>query len=230
MKTIPILLLSFSICWLAGCATTDKVVLDGTTRAPTTNVDVYNNGQVPSRSYKLIAELSYLGPREDELKALTRFLHDAKQLGGSGLIMSSQYAGVKGGGTIFQSTAWVFKGKVIVYESGEAPTENNERNRKAEADLVGHWESVATKGPTISSDVVKMEFDFASDNKVVGTTFSTQAKPYQQKGTYSVEGNQLIITSPEKQSDSISYSLVGDHLVLSIGQDNVTLQRLNKSP
>lgn len=116
MKAIQILLLSFAIITFAGCASTDKIVLDSTPRTPTASVEVFKDKQLPTRAYKTIAELSYLGPREDELKAQVRFMNDAKKMGGNGIIFYFDYAGVKGGGTLFQTTAWVFHSKVFVYE------------------------------------------------------------------------------------------------------------------
>ena len=71
---------------------------------------------MPDRKYKVIAELSYLGPREDELRAQRRFVGRAEQLGGNGVIFMISDGTVKGGGTLFQTVAFVFKGKVIVYE------------------------------------------------------------------------------------------------------------------
>jgi TPR repeat protein len=116
MKKIAMLLPFVALFLGGGCATTNQIVLDSIKRAPTTSVDVFKNKELPNRSYKIIAELSYLGPREDELKAQTRFMNDAKKMGGNGIIFYEIYGGVKGGGTIFQSTAWIFKAKVFVYD------------------------------------------------------------------------------------------------------------------
>jgi len=102
--------------FLAGCATTDQVVLDSTKRPPTTNVDIYKEGKLPERKFKEIAELSFLGPREDELRAQKRFIGQAKKMGGNGVIFTVAGGSLKGGGTLFQTVAYVFKGKVIVYE------------------------------------------------------------------------------------------------------------------
>jgi hypothetical protein len=71
---------------------------------------------LPDRKFKEIAELSFLGPREDELRAQRRFISQAKEMGGNGVILTVTDAGVKGGGTLFQTVAFVFKGKIIVYE------------------------------------------------------------------------------------------------------------------
>ena len=101
---------------ITGCATTDEVVLDSTKREPTTSVDVYKDGKMPESKFKEIAELSFLGPREDELRAQKRFIAQAKKMGGNGIIFLVELAGQKGGFTVFQTTSFVFKGKVIVYE------------------------------------------------------------------------------------------------------------------
>lgn len=71
---------------------------------------------MPSQKFKEIAELSYLGPREDELRAQKRFVAQAKKLGGNGVIFTISEGSLKGGGTLFQTVAYVFKGKVIAYE------------------------------------------------------------------------------------------------------------------
>jgi len=104
---------------ITGCASTDEVITDTTKRPPTTSVDIFKEGQVPDRHFKQIAELSFLGPREDELRAQKFFVERARKLGGNGIIFSVVLAGEKSSGTAFgfnTSTAWVFRGKVIVYE------------------------------------------------------------------------------------------------------------------
>src|SRR5438093_13256195 len=107
----------------SGCVTADKIVLDSTPRQPTTAVDVYKDGRMPDRKYKEIAELSFLGPREEEIRAEKRFIRQAQKMGGNGLLFAVVPAGQKGagmfganGGGFGFSSAWVFSGKVIVYE------------------------------------------------------------------------------------------------------------------
>ena len=120
MKLITTLLTLSAILFVAGCASTDQVIFDSTKRAPTTSVDVYKDGKIPDRKFKEIGEFSFLGPRENELRAERRFISEAKQRGGNGVIFTVVPAGIKGGGTAFQTTAWVFKGKVILYEQASA--------------------------------------------------------------------------------------------------------------
>lgn len=81
------LILLLGVALVSGCATTDRVVLDSTIRPPTTQVDVYKAGEKPTRPYKEIARLSFMGPREDEFKALRHFLSEGRSLGANGLML-----------------------------------------------------------------------------------------------------------------------------------------------
>src|SRR5688572_28554440 len=74
MKRIINSLALVPLLFAFGCVTADKVVTDTTPRQPTTAVDIYKDGKIPDRKYKQIAELSFLGPREEELKAQKRFI------------------------------------------------------------------------------------------------------------------------------------------------------------
>jgi hypothetical protein len=116
MKRFSTLLGLLTVLFITGCATTDEILLDSTKRAPTTSVEIYKDGTMPDRKFKEIAELSFLGPREDELRAQKRFIGQAKKMGGNGVIFTVSNGSLKGGGTLFQTVAYVFKGKVIVFE------------------------------------------------------------------------------------------------------------------
>lgn len=116
MKRLSTMFGLVALLIFAGCASTDEVVLDSTKRPPTATIDVYKDGKMPDRKFKEIAELSFLGPRDDELRAEKRFIGQAKKMGGNGIIFVVEQAGQKGGFTVFQTAAFVFKGKVIVYE------------------------------------------------------------------------------------------------------------------
>jgi hypothetical protein len=105
-----------ALCALVGCATHDKLMLDNTKRNPTTNVEIFKDGEMPKKQYKIIAELSYLGPKEVEYNALKEFVKEAQQMGGNGIVFYTEEAGDKGGGTIFQQHTFMFKAKVLVYE------------------------------------------------------------------------------------------------------------------
>ncbi len=123
MKQIITLFALTALLVITGCASTDEIISDSTKRPPTVSVEVFKEGRVPDKKFKDIAELSYLGPREDELRAQKFFIGRAQKLGGSGIIFSVVPAGQKGGGLFgpngggfATSTAWVFKGKVVVFE------------------------------------------------------------------------------------------------------------------
>ncbi|MDB6026790.1 MAG: hypothetical protein JWM68_3013 [Verrucomicrobiales bacterium] len=116
IKRFSTLLGLLTVLLITGCASTDEIVLDSTKRASTTSVDIYKDGKLPDRKFKEIAELSFLGPRDAELRAQKRFMGQAQKMGGNGVIFSVDGGSVKGGGTLFQTVAYVFKGKVIVYE------------------------------------------------------------------------------------------------------------------
>ena len=116
MKKLSTLLGVLVVLFITGCATTDQVVLDSTKRTPTTSVDIYKDAKMPDRRFKEIAELSFLGPREDELRAQKRFTDQAKQMGGNGIIFRIEDTGQKAGFPAYNTPIFVFKGKVIVYE------------------------------------------------------------------------------------------------------------------
>jgi len=109
-------LLGLTALIVTGCASTNEIVTDSAKRPPTTSIEVFKDGRMPDRHFKEIAEVSFLGPREDELRAQKFFMRRGKSLGGNGIIFIIANAGQKGGLTAFQTTAFVFKGKVIVYE------------------------------------------------------------------------------------------------------------------
>lgn len=115
MKSISKVLALVSLLWFTGCASTDEVITDSTKRQSTASIDVFKDGQTPNRQFKPIAELSFLGPREEELRAQKFFTGRAEKLGGNAIVFTVAPAGQKGGGIAF-STAFLFKGLVVVYE------------------------------------------------------------------------------------------------------------------
>src|SRR5438477_8717217 len=114
MKNFTNLLGLISLLFIASCASTNEIVSDTTKRPPTGSVEVFKEERVPSKRFKEIAELSFLGPREEELRAQKYFIKRAKKFGGNGVIFSMVHEEKRG--TFGLEAAWVFKGKVIVYE------------------------------------------------------------------------------------------------------------------
>jgi hypothetical protein len=104
------------VALLTGCATTDRLVLDTTPRPPTTQVEVFTTGEKPQRGYKEIARLSFMGPREDEFKALRHFLAEARSLGANGLLLDPiVHAGVRTVRGDNLMTEFVFKASAVAY-------------------------------------------------------------------------------------------------------------------
>ena len=115
MKRLAFLLPSILVL-LTGCASTDSVILDSSHRAPTTNVDVYKVGEKPKRAFKEIARLSFMGPREDEFKALRHFVSEGKKLGANGILLEPTEDG--GMRTVYGgrlTTTFFFKATAITY-------------------------------------------------------------------------------------------------------------------
>jgi len=95
-------------------------MLDSTKRPPTVSVDIYKTGEKPKRGYREIARMSFMGPREDELKAMRHFVGEGKKLGANGIILEpTEDGGMRGGFNMYGGgfkTTFVFKASAIVYE------------------------------------------------------------------------------------------------------------------
>jgi hypothetical protein len=91
------------------------MIIDHSTRTPTTQIDVFK-GQKPNKPYKVIATLSQLGPRQEELRALKDFVEKAKKLGGNGVIFEYPPQGDQRYDIGGLRNEYNFKADVIVYE------------------------------------------------------------------------------------------------------------------
>jgi hypothetical protein len=158
---------------------------------------------------------------------------------GKQIMMNAMGLGGSGARSVFRAYAIVYTDKGV-FEKGNtnsAMTENqtaqpisDDADTKAASDLIGHWESVAFKVKHVDDPAEKIEFDFLPDNQLVSTTI-TKGKTYTNKGQYTVKGDKLIITSPDTQPESDGYSLIGDHLVITIAsvEGQIILQRIQKN-
>jgi len=125
-QTVKSLLAFAAVITLTGCVSRDAIVIDNSIhRNPAQSVDVYTEGRMPDRPYKVFATFSWLGPRQDELRATKWFISQAKGLGADGMIFewpprgdqkSMGLWGANGGG-FGSSTAYVFKGDAFVYST-----------------------------------------------------------------------------------------------------------------
>lgn len=230
MKPLTVLFFFATLILVSGCATTDKIVLDNAKRSPTTDVDIYKDRNMPVRGYKEIAELSYLGPREDELKALNRFIRQAKQMGGNGIIFTPTYGGTKGGGTIFQSEAWVFKASVIIYQDGSARSGSGSAGDKSlESQILGHWQSVSVNVTPPGAETII--FAFLPESQFSETSVE-KGKAYVMTGRYSVRNGRLsLLAGGEARAnpdEAFVISLEGDNLKMSdpVGSGNIIFKKI----
>lgn len=108
------------ICVSVGCASVDQVVLDSTKRAPTTNVDLFRAGEKPLRSFKEIAQFSFTGQRQDELKSTRYFIETAKKLGANAVMLEPvEDGGMRGSFNAYGGgfkTLFLFKATALVYQ------------------------------------------------------------------------------------------------------------------
>lgn len=97
---------------------------DDTRRDPTATLDVFEQGKTPPRAYKKIATLSFLGPPEDDGKAMRHFVKDGKKIGANAVMYLGPDAGHtrgrggwgSGGGGFRFGTVHIFKADAVVYE------------------------------------------------------------------------------------------------------------------
>ena len=116
------ILFLLAVALLTGCAQTQLARYDTTPRPPTPGVEIFKDGAAPPRPYKIIAETTWMGPHQDELRAQKSFVNKACKLGGDGLIFSKEGENQAKFGALgsFASgaveTSWLFKSKIIVYD------------------------------------------------------------------------------------------------------------------
>jgi len=119
MKAKPVCLLLSLLTLLFGCKSTDVIKFDETKRPPTASVDIFHfdsDTPTPSKRYKMIAELNFLGPRQDEKKTRRYFIATAKSLGANAVIMQRPEMLGTSGNNMGISTGFYFKAKAVVYE------------------------------------------------------------------------------------------------------------------
>lgn len=101
---------------LVGCSTHD-LAYDDVKRAPTKSVEVFREGMKPSKPYKEISELTYVGFVDEEPGAKQDLIKRAKKIGANGLIFLPREdtgyqfnLGAKSGhGANFKAIAFVYE-------------------------------------------------------------------------------------------------------------------------
>lgn len=84
MKTNILIAFVFCLGFL-GCST-HELAYDNIKRKSTTSLDIYRDGIKPTKPYKEIAELTYVGFADEEPNAKTDLAKRAKKLGANGLM------------------------------------------------------------------------------------------------------------------------------------------------
>ena len=112
-------LLPLLLALLAGCMTSDKIMLDATHRKPTQTVELIKSGEKPSRHYTEIATYSVLGLPEEESKAIRHFLAEARKDGAHAIVLEpSENAGLRyryGTASALGVPHRIFKATAVIY-------------------------------------------------------------------------------------------------------------------
>ena len=111
----PALVFSFILTLLVGCASSDAQ-FDSVKRKRADQVDVFRNGQKPTRTFREISLLTDDGGLGEEGKIEAKMIKKAKRLGANAIIFQPI---VKSGGEL-KGFSWVetylYKAAVVVYE------------------------------------------------------------------------------------------------------------------
>lgn len=150
------------------------------------------------------------GHRDNELLRQGQIVEKAKAMGGDGLVFTVQPAGVNALGV----SEWLFKGKVIVYDSDRSEKQEIGNDQMLTSKLLGRWESVAIKlkGPGAE----RMTMTFLSDSRFTCTSVE-KGKTYPGSGYYFVKNGKLILTdNPDGQAkpeDAVDMIISGNFLM-----------------
>jgi hypothetical protein len=132
---------------------------------------------------------------------------------------------------------FVLKGRQLIITMLGTPfafqkvEEESDADKRVANDLIGHWDSIEFKGNEVGEGVQKLEMDFLPNNRCEGTTIQ-DGKTYLIKGQYTVRGDKLIIQDASSSPQPATYSLIGNHLVVTYvdGGAEVIFQRGKKAP
>lgn len=116
MKT-PLLSSLCALLFLVGCATPHAVQFDNTKRLPTSSIEVFREGNKPTKPYKEIAEISCNTWRGADAQAMKELVAKARQMGANAIITSPS----QGTGYVFNlfgrsGNKSVWKAVAVVYE------------------------------------------------------------------------------------------------------------------
>jgi hypothetical protein len=98
-----------------GCGT-PKVAYDSTKRPPTTEIDIFRDGQKPTKAYKEIGMVTDDGKIVEQPNIGSKFIKKAKSMGGNAIIM---YAPTRCGQELSGFglvDTYLYKASVLTYE------------------------------------------------------------------------------------------------------------------
>jgi hypothetical protein len=103
--------------FLVGCATPQAVQFDDTKRQPTSSVEVFREGNKPTKTYKEIGEVSHEDYGGEDANAMKHLINKAKQIGANAIILlprqDTGYAFVPFGRS---GNKYIWKAVAVVYE------------------------------------------------------------------------------------------------------------------
>lgn len=238
---IKYILFFIPIFLVVSCEST-KVITTGQQRPaiPVEQVKIYDAPPFNSQPIGfLMAESggSSQGSINDAIQKLKR---KAASLGANGVVV----------GDVNTSTVWInywpvddtyVSGKAFYIENSVAKLQQpasatelqqaTDADKKVARDLIGHWESVAFKGKSlVTGGVEKMVIDFLPDNQLTGTAIQN-GQTNVLKFLYTIRGDNLLFIDTDPPPDSMHYSLVGDHLILTGGRidSEIIFQKVQKN-
>jgi hypothetical protein len=116
MKLVTIASLLMSAFWVS-CATPQAVMFDETKRQPTSSVEVFREGNKPTRAYKEIGEVSHEDYGGEDANAMKKLIAKAKQIGANAILIlprqDTGYAFVPFGRS---GNKYIWKAVAVVYQ------------------------------------------------------------------------------------------------------------------
>lgn len=108
-------LAALSLAALLGCGT-QELRYDSTKRHPTTAIDVFRDGQKPTKAYKEVGMVTDDGRAVEQPNIESKFIQKAKRMGGNAIIM---YPPTKSGSELSGFSlvdTFLYKASVVIYE------------------------------------------------------------------------------------------------------------------
>jgi len=108
-------------------------------------------------------------------------------------------------------------------------TTTDEKDKRVETALIGHWAMVAHKGES-HAWFDKVEMTFLPENRFASESIQNGKAYSQGGGRYSVKGGTMtIIDDQDSRPDAISFSLIENHLIINHNGDEVVFKRTDRS-